>query len=234
MTARDDYLDQLDQRFPNNPYRDQIRKWRDKIMLDDAENRAKVLLSGVKVSFTDPKTNAERQFIVFHELADGASSRHDDPTAVRQWQELAKLLKADDPEERPWYLLALSRADKLEHDMADRRQSILKQFELAEAAYNSGRFDESATIKRKLVEQYTGYTDLADIFPPVQIVPPSEPKSQERNQPLGEAAAQPDSPDSTKPGASAQPDTEGPKSKSADRPAPPPPDPQPRNEPPES
>ena len=31
--ARDEYLDKLDQRFPNHPYREQIQKWRDKIAL---------------------------------------------------------------------------------------------------------------------------------------------------------------------------------------------------------
>ncbi len=40
--ARDEYLDKLDQRFPNHPFREQIQKWRDKIALEDAERRAAV------------------------------------------------------------------------------------------------------------------------------------------------------------------------------------------------
>ena len=54
MTARDEYLEPLDERFPNHPYREQTRKWRDKILLDDAESRAKVLTSGLKISLTEP------------------------------------------------------------------------------------------------------------------------------------------------------------------------------------
>ena len=74
-TARDDYLDPLDKRFPNNPYREQTRKWRDKILLDDAEGRARILTSGVKIrDSTEPANNAERQFVIANELAAEASS----------------------------------------------------------------------------------------------------------------------------------------------------------------
>ena len=38
-TARDEYIKPLDDRFPNHPYREQTREWRDKILLEDAESR---------------------------------------------------------------------------------------------------------------------------------------------------------------------------------------------------
>ena len=39
MTARDEYIKPLDERFPDHPYREQTREWRDKILLEDAEGR---------------------------------------------------------------------------------------------------------------------------------------------------------------------------------------------------
>ena len=41
VNAQEFYLDELDQKHPDHPYKDQVRKWRDKILLDDAENRAR-------------------------------------------------------------------------------------------------------------------------------------------------------------------------------------------------
>ncbi|MFI5456747.1 MAG: protein kinase, partial [Isosphaerales bacterium] len=165
-TARDDYLDPLDKGFPNNPYREQTQKWRDKILLDDAEGRARILTSGQKTRTTEPANTAESQLVITNELAAGASSRGDDPTAIRLWQDMANQLHPDDIDERPWHLLALHRVVQLENAMSDRRKYVEKQFELAEAAYRAGRFDESATIKSKLKEQYSRYVDLSDIFPP--------------------------------------------------------------------
>src|SRR5262249_19793239 len=123
ITARDEYLEPLDRRFPDNPYREQTQKWRDRILLDEAENRGEVLTAGVK-PFKEPNNNAERQYVITHTLAAEASARGDDLAAVRLWREMAQRLKSDaqDPqaedaelEQRKWYLLALRRAEQVEH-----------------------------------------------------------------------------------------------------------------------
>jgi serine/threonine-protein kinase len=165
VTARDEFLKPLDDRFPTHPYREQTQKWRDKILLDEAEGRAKVLGSGLKISISEPVNDTERQIVIATELAAGASGRGDDQTAARQWQELADHLNPNDPDQRKWSLLALHRVAQVENAISDRRQYVLKQFELAEAEYRRGRFEEAAAIRSKLLEQYARFTDLADIFP---------------------------------------------------------------------
>ena len=70
--ARDEYLDKLDQRFPNHPFREQIQKWRDKIALEDAERRAPYLNGPVP---TDLANSAERSFKITNALALGIRSR---------------------------------------------------------------------------------------------------------------------------------------------------------------
>jgi predicted Ser/Thr protein kinase len=164
FTARDEYIKELDRRFPTSPYREQTRKWLDQILLEDAENRAKVLASGAKTSFSEPANDAERKFVIAHELALVASELKDDLTAIRQWQEFARQVNPDDFDERQWHLLALHRANQLENAIKDRRQYIEKQIELANIADRTGRHDEALMIKSKLVEQFSRFTDLVDIF----------------------------------------------------------------------
>jgi len=165
LTARDDYLDPLDSRFPSSPYREQIQKWRDKIALDEAERRAAVLSSPVKLSINQPANDTERLFVLTFASAVAASERGDDLTAKRHWEEFAQKLKPDDPEERPWHLLAVARAQEWDTVMRDRRRFVETQMELARAARQGGRNLEAITIANNLVEQYSKFVDLADLFP---------------------------------------------------------------------
>jgi eukaryotic-like serine/threonine-protein kinase len=164
LTALDDYIKPLEERFPDNPYRDQIRKWRDKILLDEAESRGRNLTSGLDISLTRPTDNAERKFVIAHQLAAAAQGRSDDLTAINQWRDFAEQVKADDPDERKWHLLALQTIQQLQNAINDRRQYVLKQLQLADAALQSGRLDEGIAIKTKLLDQFSRYTDLVDIF----------------------------------------------------------------------
>jgi len=232
VTARDEYLDPLDKRFPTHPYREQTQKWRDKILREDAERRAGVLTSGLKIPMTIPANTAESQFVIANELAAGASSRGDDQTAIRQWRELASQLKENDPDERPWYLLALQRVDQLENAIRDRRQYVEKQFELAEAARLAGRFEESDTIKSKLKEQFSRYIDLFDLFPPAPTAPGSGPKH--AAPPPQDRSAQPDSSDPTKTASPTQPADQEPTPTPVEKSSSPSPSPEPKKVPPES
>jgi eukaryotic-like serine/threonine-protein kinase len=170
--AREDYMRELDDRFPDHPYREKLREWRDKILLEDAENRGGNLASGLNITLTKPSTNAERKFVVTNGVAAAASERGDDLAALAQWQamaeglkEAAKPLPRDDPEERQWYLLALHRVEQLQNAIKDRREYVEKQIGLADTADRAGRSAEGDTIRRQVYEQFGKYTDLADIFP---------------------------------------------------------------------
>ena len=202
LTAREEYLEPLERRFPDNPYREQIRAWRDKILLEDAERRWKILTAGVK-PFSEPSNDAERQVVITTTLATEASGRRDDLVAVQQWRELAKLLKPDDPEERLWYLLASRRVEQLEAAIRNRRKYIEKQLQIADEAFRTGHPNQAISIRSKLVEQYTGYTDLADLFPatpvPVQPAPATPAPVQPAPTTKSSDAVPPSEPNSTTP-----------------------------------
>ena len=168
LIAREEYLEPLERRFPDNPYRERIRAWRDKILLEDAERRWKILTAGVK-PFSEPSNDAERQVVITTTVATEASGRRDDLVALQQWRELAKLLTPDDPEERLWYLLANRRVEQLEAAIRDRHRYIEKQIQIADEAFRTGHPNQAISIRSKLAEQYAGYTDLADIFPPISV-----------------------------------------------------------------
>ncbi len=170
-TARDDYMRELDERFPDHPYQQEIRAWRDKILLEDAENRGKNLTSGLNIDLTKPSNLTETSFVIAHQRAAKASDRFDDLTALKDWQELAEGLKeaakphkTDDPIERQWYLLAVKRAEQLESTIKVRREYVEKEMAQGRAALRAGRQNEANMIHSQLVEQFSKYTDLADLF----------------------------------------------------------------------
>ena len=165
-TALEDFIIPLDERFPDNPYREQTRAWRDKIMLEEVEGRASILESKVKTSFSEPKDNLERGFVLTHAVAAAASERGDDLAAIAEWQKFAQQAKPDDPDERKWHLLALKRAASVENEIKLRRQYVERQLQSAVDAFHAGHTNQGEAIKSKLREQYQKYTDLADLFPP--------------------------------------------------------------------
>jgi eukaryotic-like serine/threonine-protein kinase len=163
LTALEEYIKPLDERFKDHEYREQTQKWRDQILLEDAEGRGNALDKGRNTGLTRPDGNTEHMFLIHLELAADAHKRYDDLTAIRQWQDFDQQVK--DPDDRRWHLLALERIKELENEIMDRRQYIEKQVELANIAERAGRSNEALTIRTKLVEQFSRYTDLTDIFP---------------------------------------------------------------------
>jgi eukaryotic-like serine/threonine-protein kinase len=197
--ALEEFIDPLDEKYKNHAYHEQTRAWRDKILLKDAENRAKYLTSGLKTSFSEPGNDAERKFLIANELAADSSKRKDDLTAMRQWQDLAQQVKPSVPEERKWYLLALKRVEQLENTIKDRHLYIEKQWQIAEVALQAGRVEEAEAIRKMLVEQFSQYTDLADVFRGTPAAPPTEPKTTVSPPAASTAPPPPGKHDSSKP-----------------------------------
>jgi serine/threonine-protein kinase len=164
ITARDEYLEPLNRRFPDNPHREQIARWLDKIPLDEAESRAEILTAPVKTKFSDPNTHAERLFVIAHTLAAEDSQRGDDLKAIDRWQEFKAKLNPDEKEDRPWHLLAAHRAEQLQRTIQDRRRFVEEQLKTAFEADSAGRTDQALAIINKLREQYGRYSDLAGLF----------------------------------------------------------------------
>jgi serine/threonine-protein kinase len=206
ITARDEFLDPLDQRYPDHPYREQTRKWRDEIILEDAEGRAKTLSSPVKIPpLTDPQNNPERQYVSFDVLAAKATSEGNERMAAMYWQEMAKVLKADDPDERPWYLLALKRASELETRIRERRAFVVEKLQRADAALQAGRPNEYLEIRSMLFDKYGRYSDLSDLL---GASPGAQPPESGHPNTSPESGPVPASPPATSPAHTAVPDQE--------------------------
>jgi eukaryotic-like serine/threonine-protein kinase len=205
VNARDEYLEPLDRRFPNNPYREQSARWRDKILLDEADSRSVYLAADRVTPINEPKDNAERLFVLYNSMAAPASKGRDDIAALAYWKEMAARLKPDDKDDRPWYLLAVHRAEQLETAMSVRRQFVETQLRQADEAMRAGRPNQAIATKSQLVDQYKGYTDLKDLFPGV---PPAQPEADPA--PGGPAPAAPGQGGATPPATSPAPTPDAP------------------------
>ena len=135
------------------------------------------MTSGLKTTFSEPADDAERKFVIANELAADSSKRKDDLTAIRQWQELAQQVNPNVATERKWHLLALKRVEQLENTIKDRRLYIEKQWQIATVALQAGRVEEAEAIRKQLVEQFSQYTDVAELFRATPAAPPTEPNT---------------------------------------------------------
>lgn len=164
INAQEEYLDVLDRKHPDHPFKSDVRKWRDQIALDEANGRAKILDSPVQTQLSEPRTHAERQYISFSTLAAKASAEGNDGQAAEFWREMARLMRSDDQEERKWHLLAIQRAKEIESRMRERRSFVTEQIARADAALQAGRPSEAVAIRAMLKDKYGQYTDLADLL----------------------------------------------------------------------
>ncbi len=180
-TARDEYIQDLDDRFPDHPYQQQTREWRDKILLEDAESRGNNLVSGLNISLTQPSNDTEVDFKITSARAAQAAGLSDELRAKALWQDMADRLanaakphKNGDPVERQWYLLALRRVVELDNRMKERRESVQRQMADADALDRAGRGNEAIQLRNMLRDQYSKSTDLADQFQPTENVSGSD------------------------------------------------------------
>lgn len=184
LTARDEYLDALDRNHPDHPYKEQTRKWRDQILLEEAEGRARTLSSPVQNQLTEPRTDSERKYVAYDKLASKAAADGDEVGAAIDWREMSKLINADDPDERQWYLLAVKRAEELEAKIRDRRAFVIEQIARAQAALAAGRPNEALTIQGALREKYGHFRDLSDLLGPPASSHPDSPLPELRTPPI--------------------------------------------------
>jgi hypothetical protein len=158
-----EYLIPLDRRFPDL-YREQKQAWRDRIALERIRRRASTLEKPNLGRLSEPKDENEQMFVsVFNEAA-GALKAGQDREAARKWQGMAETLKPDDPEDRPWRLLALERAEKLTQDMEQRRSRVQEMLKRAALLESEGKSTEAEQIRRDAAERYGSYRDLRDLI----------------------------------------------------------------------
>jgi hypothetical protein len=74
---------------------------------------------------------------------------------------MARQFQADDTAQRPWFLLARKRADDLRRSITRRGEIVGTLLRSAEVADAEGRPREALEIRRRIVDRYGKYTDLA-------------------------------------------------------------------------
>jgi serine/threonine-protein kinase len=166
ITARDEYIEPLNRRFPNHPYREEARGWLDAILLRDAEGRAARLESPVRTALTSPNTPIEHQYVGTAKRVSELDAKKDDLGVVRAWQDFAGLLHPDDKDERGWYLLAQQRLQQAGQAIQTREKFVRAELERAQAKFNAGSFEDSQAIKRNLRDEYGAYKSLEAVLPP--------------------------------------------------------------------
>jgi serine/threonine protein kinase len=167
INAREQYLDPLDARFPQHPYREKTEAWRDKIDLREAMRRSE-FLEQINLSLASkPKNDAEAVYQDTYKEAEAASKRRDDRDAISLWRSMEKRLASDGRASRGWVLLAGMRAEALEKIVQRRRKTvedlmakatIPPQFANSELAHKQSR-----EILRDVVTRFGDYTDVADL-----------------------------------------------------------------------
>ncbi len=162
-------------------------------MLEEVEGRATILGNKVKTAFSEPRDRYEELFVIANAVATDASERGDDFAATHKWDEFANQVKPDDPNQRKWYLLARKRMASIQNEIRRRRELVQKQLTAVEEAYRAGRANEAEIIKKKLVEQYGKYSDLADLLGALPAEPGVDSKLKSPTvTPAGEPAAAPE------------------------------------------
>ena len=166
ITARDEYLDPLDRRFPQHPYREKTEGWRDKLDLSDSERRALVLEQVNLTGFSKPKTEGEDLYQNMYKEVEAALRRKDDREAAKLWRSLEKQLARENRQDRGWALLAKAKAEAVEKVVERRRQTveglmsqaiIAPQFAGSELAHKASR-----KILQDVVDRFGDYPDVAD------------------------------------------------------------------------
>lgn len=163
IRARDESIAELDRRFPDHPYKDETRAWRDKIDLDMTRRRAKILEKPGLGGFSEPKGEAEAMFVGVTNACSGDIKEGRDDQALGRWRELAAALR-DRPEDRPWMLLAEERAAERAATMTDRARAVAGFLEQADAHDRDGRPDRAIADRRDVLARYGKYAHLAPLL----------------------------------------------------------------------
>ena len=167
VRAREEYLDPLDARFPEHPYREKTEGWRDRIDLRAAERRAEILEKVNLAAFSKPKDEAEATYQHAFQEADAALKIHHDLDAVGQWRSMEKQLTKEGRENRGWVLLARTRAEGLEKTIQRRRQTVAELLARTHVPEPLARVEATQKYIRDIlgdiVTRFGDYPDVADL-----------------------------------------------------------------------
>jgi serine/threonine-protein kinase len=161
--AEEHDLKELTRRFPTYKT-EEIRRWRDKIALERAAGRARILESPNFARLSEPKPGPETLYFSVYQNALEDSKAGLDVRAAAGWREMAKLLDPAKENERPWHLLAKQRESEVNQKIADRRKAAVQMLDRADAMEESSRPTEADRERESAVRLYARYQELSDLL----------------------------------------------------------------------
>lgn len=186
--AKREAIDELTRRFPEHR-KDEVEAWNQKIALDVAEGRAYALEHPNLLKGTKPKNEVEVLFLNTSRKAEEAEKLGLETESLAAWRsmhatltdQIAKAAASLSDKERfealGWQQLVLARAEAVEKVMAKRRQAVLGELNLAQAAANAGKTATALELYRKVLAKYGTSPDLADLLGPLRAsLPPEGPQ----------------------------------------------------------
>lgn len=173
--ARDSYLEELESRYPDHPYKDQTEPFHDKLLLHNTERRADVIERNP--IFGKPKEGAESLFAATVAEAAAATQRDDLPSVADAWARMiARLETSKEKEDRGWFLLAKSREGAAKSLLQSKRQLVLDKLEQIAAAEKADDRERARELRLQIVEQYSKTKGLEDLIKRAQENLPAQEK----------------------------------------------------------
>ncbi len=191
------YISELEERYPNHPYKKEIADLHDRMALHKASARAR-LLSG---PLAKPGDEVESLYMQAATMAAEAEKTGGDDLAAQTWQNLAETLRSSYTAERGWFLLAQQNQAGSQAQMERRRQEALNLLGNAKAAEVQNNLELAHNLRLKLIDQYAQYRYLAPIVEMARAALPTstetpEPETPEtRPQPAAETETTPSKPE---------------------------------------
>lgn len=161
--AEEHDMKELTRRFPTYKA-DQIRRWRDKIALERALGRARILESPTFASLSDPKPGPETLYLSVFQTAREESKAGYDLRAAAAWHEMAAMLDPAKEEERPWHLIAQHREAEVHKRMADHRKAAIQMLDRADVLDEQNRAGDSHRERERAVRLYGHYQELQKLL----------------------------------------------------------------------
>ncbi len=164
-TAIKDYVDPLDRRFPDNPYKEKTRGWRDQLVYAEAVGRVRMLQSPINTKLNQPVDAVEERWLELYMNVSAAEKNKDDLAVEKTWRELAQQYQSDSPKERAYKRLALATADAERKEIIQRRTRVAKLLDQARADEAAGRTREAQALRATVIAKDGQYTSVADLLP---------------------------------------------------------------------
>jgi len=182
FSAESRYLDELDRRFPDHPYKPRTDAWHDKIVLNRVERRSEVLERSAVPGFKKAEGQGEQLYAAVFPEADAAIKRFDDLDAARRWRDMAASLEKDGSKpERGWLLLAKKKAETIQAAIEARTRNVAELMARADLADKKNAPGQATQIRRDILNRFGKYTDQADAIAPLKKLVPAE--SSRRDEP---------------------------------------------------